>query len=131
LPSPRSSSGTPINPLINSNSGHRSGEQPRKIADTSQYIFTESGPPQVHLTLRCEDETIHIPGAIQTFGALLGLKYSLDGRLEVRIASENTRKVIGYGPEQLFALPSFLDVLEPDVRYELVARFDHILNDTE
>jgi len=58
---------------------------------------------------------------------LIGLKYSEDGSLEVRVASENSRKVLGYGPEQLFALSSFLDVLKPEVRDEMVARVDHIL----
>jgi light-regulated signal transduction histidine kinase (bacteriophytochrome) len=76
---------------------------------------------------RCEDEPIQTPGAIQSFGALIGLKYSKQGQLEVRIASENTRKVLGYGPEQLFALPSFLDVLKHDVRDEIVARIHQVL----
>jgi len=73
---------------------------------------------------RCEDEPIHTPGAIQSFGALIGLKYSDNGSLEVRVASENCRKVLGYGPEQLFALSSFLDVLKHDDRDEMVARIN-------
>lgn len=77
--------------------------------------------------MRCEDEPIHIPGAVQSFGALLGLRYSEDGHLEVRIASENTRRILGYGPEQLFALTSFLDILSLDVRDELVARVGYAL----
>lgn len=73
---------------------------------------------------RCEDEPIHIPGAVQSFGALIGLKYAEDGSLEVRVASENSRRVLGYGPEQLFALASFLDVLKPDDRDEIVCRIN-------
>ncbi|KAF4627794.1 hypothetical protein G7Y89_g10359 [Cudoniella acicularis] len=48
---------------------------------------------------RCEDEPIHIPGTIQSFDSLLGLKYNDRGDLQVRIASENTHKILGYGPE--------------------------------
>lgn len=103
------------------------GGENRKVSQRSQIFAPKSGPPQVLLhngkgnsSYRvCEDEPIHIPGAIQNFGALLGMKYN-EGSLEVRIASENTRKVLGYGPEQLFALPSFLDVLKDNVRDELV-----------
>lgn len=80
---------------------------------------------------RCEDEPIHTPGAIQNYGALLGLKYSMTGDLEVRIASENTRKILGYGPQDLFNLPSFLDILRPDGRGEMVARIDHALREVD
>jgi light-regulated signal transduction histidine kinase (bacteriophytochrome) len=76
---------------------------------------------------RCEDEPIHAPGSIQRFGALLGLKYGEHKHLQVRIASENSRKVLGYGPEQLFALPSFLDVLKYETRQEMVAHINHLL----
>ncbi|PVH79312.1 hypothetical protein DL98DRAFT_461314 [Cadophora sp. DSE1049] len=76
---------------------------------------------------RCEDEPIHTPGAIQSFGAIVGLKYNDLGDLQVRIASENTRKILGCGPEQLFALTSFLDVLKDEIRDEMVARVNHTL----
>jgi len=80
---------------------------------------------------RCEDEPIHTPGAIQSFGALIGLKYNGQGQLEVRIASENTRKVLGYGPEQLFSLTSFLDALKPDVRKEMAVRVKQALSNVD
>lgn len=57
----------------------------------------------------------------------LGLKLNRTGDLEVRIASENSRKVLGYGPEQLFALGSFYDVLEEAGRKELSIQIDHCL----
>ncbi|KUJ09902.1 uncharacterized protein LY89DRAFT_760652 [Mollisia scopiformis] len=117
--------------ITNTNDG---GEH-RKVSQRAQYFAPRSGPPQVLLDNNkekasyrvCEDEPIHIPGAIQNFGALLGMKYNNEGKLEVRIASENTRKIIGYGPEQLFALGSFLDVLKDDVRDEMVARIEQAL----
>jgi light-regulated signal transduction histidine kinase (bacteriophytochrome) len=61
---------------------------------------------------RCEDEPIHIPGAIQRFGALVALTPSADGgEWSVRIASENCADVLGYSPEQLFKLSSFANIL--------------------
>jgi light-regulated signal transduction histidine kinase (bacteriophytochrome) len=62
---------------------------------------------------------------------LLALTYNEEGHLKVRIASENTRKILGYGPEQLFALTSFLDVLKQDIRAEMVARVKQALNNAE
>lgn len=47
---------------------------------------------------RCEDEPIHIPGAVQGFGVLIALKEDADGKLGVKIVSEvgsnlNSRKI--------------------------------------
>jgi light-regulated signal transduction histidine kinase (bacteriophytochrome) len=92
-----------------------------------KYFSACSTNPVLH-TVDAKTSPFHIPGAIQSFGALLGLKYNDGGQLEVRIASENSRKILGYGPEQLFVLPSFLDVLKHDVRDEMVARIKHALS---
>jgi two-component system, chemotaxis family, sensor kinase Cph1 len=48
----------------------------------------------------CDQEPIHIPGAVQPHGALLALDRS-DHR--VRQASENVAQLLGIAPEQLFA----------------------------
>ncbi|TVY84351.1 Phytochrome-like protein [Lachnellula suecica] len=48
-----------------------------------------------------------------------------------RVSERSHRKVLGYGPEQLFALSSILDVLKPEVRDDMVARVDHALSDLE
>lgn len=37
---------------------------------------------------RCEDEPIHMPGAVQGFGVLIALKEDMEGRLSVKIVSE-------------------------------------------
>lgn len=37
---------------------------------------------------RCEDEPIHMPGAVQGFGVLIALKEDMEGRLGVKIVSE-------------------------------------------
>lgn len=111
------------------------GDKQPQVAERAQLIPSHQGPPLVQLQAhkasapgtttatkqgivyrRCEDEPIHAPGTIQNFGALLGLKYNSRGDLQVRIASENSRRILGYGVEQLFALPSFLDVLQHETR---------------
>ncbi|KAJ6049762.1 uncharacterized protein N7446_006911 [Penicillium canescens] len=48
--------------------------------------------------------------AIQPFGALIVLA-ELNGKFEVQIASNNSSKIIGYSPDELFELDSFCDIL--------------------
>jgi light-regulated signal transduction histidine kinase (bacteriophytochrome) len=50
---------------------------------------------------RCEDEPIHIPGAIQRFGALVVMRENGSGFLLVRIGSENSHSVICHEPVSL------------------------------
>jgi light-regulated signal transduction histidine kinase (bacteriophytochrome) len=59
----------------------------------------------------CEDEPIHIPGAVQSFGVLLALHQESDQKLVVRVVSENSKAILGYSPSELFALNSFTDLL--------------------
>lgn len=61
----------------------------------------------------------------------MALKFNEFGQLEVRIASENSRKILGYGPEQLFELPSFLDILARNTRLEMIARIHQVLTDVD
>lgn len=60
---------------------------------------------------KCEDEPIHIPGAIQSFGLLIALTEHDENQLVVRLVSENSQRMIGYTPQELFRLHSFLDIL--------------------
>ncbi|KAI0394879.1 hsp90-like protein [Xylariaceae sp. FL0594] len=75
---------------------------------------------------RCEDEPIHTPGAIQDFGLLIALKEEVDGRLSVRIVSENSEKIIGYSPQQLFRLGSFTEILSEQQADNLLDHIDFI-----
>ena len=75
---------------------------------------------------RCEDEPIHIPGAVQSFGLLLALKEEGEGKLSVRIVSENSKRVIGYTPRQLFALDSFSDILSEEQTDNLLDHLEFI-----
>jgi light-regulated signal transduction histidine kinase (bacteriophytochrome) len=62
---------------------------------------------------RCEDEPIHIPGAIQSFGVLIAINLVERGKFQVRIVSENCESFCQYSPIQLFELDNFLDIF-PD-----------------
>jgi hypothetical protein len=75
---------------------------------------------------RCEDEPIHIPGAVQGFGLLIALEEQQDSKLVVRVVSENSKRMIGYTPKQLFALDSFTDILSDEQADNLLDHVDFI-----
>lgn len=75
---------------------------------------------------RCEDEPIHIPGAVQGFGLLIALQEIEECRFQVRVVSENSKKIIGYTPKQLFALESFTDILSEEQTDNLLDHVDFI-----
>ena len=75
---------------------------------------------------RCEDEPIHIPGAVQGFGLLIALQEIEEGKFQVRIVSENSKKIIGYTPKQLFDLESFTDILSEEQTDNLLDHIDFI-----
>jgi len=75
---------------------------------------------------RCEDEPIHIPGAVQGFGLLIALQEVDEGKLLVRVVSENSKRIIGYTPKQLFALDSFCDILSEEQTDNLLDHIDFI-----
>jgi light-regulated signal transduction histidine kinase (bacteriophytochrome) len=77
---------------------------------------------------RCEDEPIHIPGAVQGFGLIVAVSEDLseNGNLLVRIVSENSKRIIGYTPKELFALESFTDILSDEQADNLLDHIDFI-----
>lgn len=74
---------------------------------------------------RCEDEPIHIPGAVQGFGLLIALREEGENFV-VRVASENSVQIIGYTPQQLFTLDSFLGILSDDQAENVLDHVDFI-----
>jgi light-regulated signal transduction histidine kinase (bacteriophytochrome) len=70
----------------------------------------------------CDDEPIHIPGAIQRFGALIAIRESPNGVFSVRIVSENCKDVAGLSPEALFDLRCFTDILVQNDKKEFISR---------
>ncbi|KAF1829516.1 hypothetical protein BDW02DRAFT_145812 [Decorospora gaudefroyi] len=77
---------------------------------------------------RCEDEPIHLPGAIQGFGLLMALQDDPEGSgsLRVRIVSENSKRILGRTPRELFALESFTDILSEEQADNLLDHIDFI-----
>lgn len=78
---------------------------------------------------RCEDEPLQIPGAVQSFGVLIALQEEDDNKLKVRVVSENSERIIGYTPNQLFQLNSFCDILSEEHSYDLFENIDFIRDD--
>lgn len=78
---------------------------------------------------RCEDEPIHTPGAVQGFGALLALREESDGCFVVRYVSENSERLLGYSPKQLFRLKNFMDILTEEQQDNLLDHIDFIRDD--
>lgn len=75
---------------------------------------------------RCEDEPIHAPGAVQGFGVLAALHEDSEGRFIVRYVSENSERLLGYQPAQLFKLDNFLDILTEEQQDNLLDHIDFI-----
>jgi light-regulated signal transduction histidine kinase (bacteriophytochrome) len=74
---------------------------------------------------RCEDEPIHVPGAIQNFGMLVALAEE-DGKYIVRVVSENSADIIGHTPRELFALDNFLDIFTDEQADNLLDHIDFV-----
>ncbi|KAK5163945.1 uncharacterized protein LTR77_010341 [Saxophila tyrrhenica] len=96
-----------------------------------KHVVTEGGHAVItgrdgETLQRCEDEPIHIPGAIQGFGLLLALEEQSDNKFVVRVVSENSKRMIGYTPKQLFALDSFTDILSEEQTDNLLDHVDFI-----
>ncbi|KAM0584298.1 hypothetical protein ACHAP6_007492 [Verticillium nonalfalfae] len=112
---------TPANPAVD---GHS------LVTTRFRHVMTDEG----HAVIvgrdadlqRCEDEPIHTPGAVQGFGLLLALREDQEGRFVVRYASENSERLIGFTPKQLFALPSFLDILSEEQQDNFLDHIDFI-----
>lgn len=114
-------------------------ESVRSLADDAgglltarfKHVVTEEGHAVIigrdgDTLQRCEDEPIHIPGAVQGFGLLIALQEIEEGKFLVRIVSENSKRIIGYTPKQLFALESFTDILSEEQTDNLLDHVDFI-----
>jgi light-regulated signal transduction histidine kinase (bacteriophytochrome) len=72
---------------------------------------------------------IHMPGAVQGFGLLIALEEKVEGQLVVRVVSENSYRIIGYTPQDLFKLNSFTDILSEEQSDNLLDHVDFIRDD--
>ncbi|RAK96027.1 putative sensor histidine kinase/response regulator [Aspergillus ibericus CBS 121593] len=96
-----------------------------------QHVITEGGHAVVTGNTpdsfrACEDEPIHIPGAVQTFGVMVVLREQPGDVLTVHVASENSEAILGHSPSSLFALESFSDILQADQTDILLDHIDFI-----
>ncbi|MCJ1313148.1 Light-sensor Protein kinase [Agyrium rufum] len=93
------------------------------VTDGGHAVITGRGGDALQ---RCEDEPIHIPGAIQGFGLLIAFAEEAEGKLVVRIVSENSKEIMGYTPRELFELDSFTDILSDEQADNLLDQLDFI-----
>lgn len=103
--------------------GHFTARFKHVITDDGHAVITGRDGETLQ---RCEDEPIHIPGAVQGFGLLIALHEETEGKLIVRVVSENSKKLIGYTPKQLFELDSFCDILSEEQADNLLDHLDFI-----
>ncbi|KAK7935497.1 Cyanobacterial phytochrome B [Apiospora marii] len=119
-----------------SSGGRRSpGGDPNEALFTTRFrhVVTDEG----HAILtgrdgtleRCEDEPIHTPGAVQSFGLLVAIKEDSEGQFLVRIVSENSQRILGYTPQQLFRLDNFVDIFSEEQADNLLDHIDFIRDD--
>ncbi|RDA84323.1 hypothetical protein CP532_4797 [Ophiocordyceps camponoti-leonardi (nom. inval.)] len=111
-------------------SGNRSLSDVAHVTTRFTHVQTEGGHSVITgrdgVLQRCEDEPIHTPGAIQGFGVLIALREENDGSFIVRYASENSEKILGYRPKQLFQLDNFMDILTEEQQDNLLDHIDFI-----
>ncbi|PHH85264.1 hypothetical protein CDD83_676 [Cordyceps sp. RAO-2017] len=115
---------------VSAASGHPSLADVPHVMTRFTHVQTEDGHAVITgrdgVLQQCEDEPIHTPGAVQGFGVLLALREERDGSFVVRYVSENSEKLLGYGPKQLFKLKNFMDVLTEEQQDNLLDHIDFI-----
>ncbi|KAM0747420.1 hypothetical protein T439DRAFT_329151 [Meredithblackwellia eburnea MCA 4105] len=69
---------------------------------------------------RCEDEPIHVPGAVQAFGMLVAFDEDESGNLVVCQVSENCRQIVGISPPEFFRAKCMTKFLDEDEKETLI-----------
>ncbi|KAJ5087168.1 hypothetical protein N7456_010784 [Penicillium angulare] len=112
----------------------RSDEPPSHVTARFTHVTTEDG--HAVITGRdgksfqyCEDEPIRVPGAIQSFGVMLAMREEAPNKLVVRVVSENSETLMGYTPNQLFAVENFCDLLSEDQADVFLDHIDFVRDD--
>ncbi|KAJ5361453.1 hypothetical protein N7541_002297 [Penicillium brevicompactum] len=116
--------------------------QPRDLSDEPyqyitarhEHVVTKDGHGVTvgqdrQILQRCEDEPIRIPGAVQSFGVIVALREESPDQLVVRVVSENSEHLMGYSPQQLFALRSFSDILPEEHVSTFTEHLDYVRDD--
>ncbi|RDW64530.1 putative sensor histidine kinase/response regulator [Aspergillus mulundensis] len=114
---------------------HPHNQQPYELMTSRfRHVVTDDGHAvitgrTVDSFKACEDEPIHIPGAIQSFGVLVAVREEPDEQMVVRIVSENSQDVFGYTPNELFSLPTFCDIFPDDQADNFLDHVDFVKDD--
>ncbi|RAH78991.1 sensor histidine kinase/response regulator [Aspergillus japonicus CBS 114.51] len=108
---------------VDKNKTHVTSRFQHVVTQGGHAVITGSTPDTF---MACEDEPIHIPGAVQSFGVLLAMREDEDGILSVRVASENSEAILDHSPSSLFALESFCDLLSEDQADILLDHVDFV-----
>ncbi|PHH70519.1 hypothetical protein CDD80_5953 [Ophiocordyceps camponoti-rufipedis] len=120
----------PVRGSASAASGRQSLSDMPHVTTRFTHVQTEGGHAVITgrdgVLQRCEDEPIHTPGAVQGFGVLIALREENDGSFMVRYASENSDKMLGYSPKQLFQLTNFMDILTEEQQDNLLDHIDFI-----
>ncbi|KAF9768395.1 hypothetical protein IL306_014293 [Fusarium sp. DS 682] len=120
----------PVEPDLDASSTGQSSADVPLVTTRFTHVVTDDGHAVITgrdgVIQRCEDEPIHTPGAIQIFGALVALREENDGCFVARYISENSERMLGYTPKQLFQLKNFLDILTEEQQDNLLDHIDFI-----
>ncbi|KAK0644269.1 phytochrome-2 [Cercophora newfieldiana] len=114
---PRDVPATPeVTMTDDSGSSHGSDSSDPLLTDRFEYAILDDGSHGVvqgtrRAFTRCEDELIHIPGAVQSYGMLVALKRRAEGVFVPRVVSENSYLICRYEPRDLFGFDSFNQVM--------------------
>ncbi|KAM0791077.1 hypothetical protein ACM66B_004368 [Microbotryomycetes sp. NB124-2] len=79
--------------------------------------------------LRCQDEPIHAPGAVQGHGVLIVLEDCIDGRFIVHQVSENSDAIIGIKSHDLLHSDTLCGIFSEEVLLDIadaIDDFDHL-----
>lgn len=129
-PSTERLSGSPLPSVPETDQGSASLADVPHVTTRFTHVVTEEGHSVItghQGTLeRCEDEPIHTPGAIQSFGCLVALREESDGSFVTRYVSENSLNFLGLTPKQLFQLDDFMSILSEEQQDNLLDHIDFI-----
>ncbi|KAL4802450.1 hypothetical protein BDV18DRAFT_61904 [Aspergillus unguis] len=120
------------NTIFTPNSQEEADEEAYELMTSRfRHVVTDSGHAvitgrTVDSFKACEDEPIHIPGAIQSFGALVAVREEPEEQMVVRIVSENSKNILGYSPNELFLLSSLCDIFPDDQADTLLDHLDFV-----
>ncbi|KAJ5798579.1 uncharacterized protein N7503_007875 [Penicillium pulvis] len=129
-----SHSGSTTTALPGSQQVMRSDEPYGHVTARSSHVMTDGG----HAVVKgkdeksfqyCEDEPIRIPGAIQSFGVMIAIREEAPDKLVVRVVSENSERLLGYTPNQLFEKDSFCDILSEEQADIFLDHVDFVRDD--